>query len=283
MKQPQVEGLRSEIVRNLWTIFVQHRWIEDPYNLFNRFCQTLSFLSDEQQDLIIELTRDYLKIDLSAYNLHITESLLKIQPELFDDVDNIFIMPLLKRKDYGKPKSATAVAYLFRQSSLTTLEIFNGRKLTIVSKPESLPNDINDKSCKILLVDDFIGSGETAESSVNYLINDRGILREKLVIISLVVQEEGYARVVSTGVNIYYSVVRARGISDKYADPPKSKFLQLMTAIEDMLSVDDDYRFGFSNSEALVTMLRTPNNTFPVYWYEPILNNGKQFISPFPR
>lgn len=36
---------------------------------------------------------------------------------------------------------------------------------------------------------------------------------------------------------------------------------------------------GYAESEALVTMIKTPNNTFPFYWYEKNSNS----YAPFPR
>ena len=52
-----------------------------------------------------------------------------------------------------------------------------------------------------------------------------------------------------------------------------------MKNIEEAIQVSDDYKFGYKGSEALVKMIRTPNNTFPIYW----LRNKKNKFAPFPR
>ena len=52
-----------------------------------------------------------------------------------------------------------------------------------------------------------------------------------------------------------------------------------MHEIEDILKVDSKYSFGFNQTEALISLIKTPNNTFPVYWYE---KNGHSH-APFPR
>ena len=75
-------------------------------------------------------------------------------------------------------------------------------------------------------------------------------------------------------------MLRGKGISDKYTLTQKTRALSLMESIEDWLNVADDYRFGFGRSEALVSMLRTPNNTFPVYWLD---KKSLDYKSPFPR
>jgi hypothetical protein len=56
-----------------------------------------------------------------------------------------------------------------------------------------------------------------------------------------------------------------------------------MTSIEELLEVESNMRFGRNQTEALIKMMRTPNNTFPVYWEERKLKNGTFFYAPFPR
>ena len=52
-----------------------------------------------------------------------------------------------------------------------------------------------------------------------------------------------------------------------------------MKRIEHELGVSEEYEFGYGKSEGLVTLIRTPNNTFPVFWYEPSSDN----LAPFVR
>ena len=73
--------------------------------------------------------------------------------------------------------------------------------------------------------------------------------------------------------------MKKKGISDKYSDTELSKKIKLMEHIEKNLDIPDDYLFGYKKSEALVTMIRTPNNTFPVFWY----NKKNEDNAPFPR
>ena len=75
------------------------------------------------------------------------------------------------------------------------------------------------------------------------------------------------------------SVVRQRGISDFYEDEILHENIQLMREIEDKMSIREKYKFGYKKSESLVTMCRTPNNTFPIFWEE----SGNMKIAPFPR
>ena len=81
-------------------------------------------------------------------------------------------------------------------------------------------------------------------------------------------------------VKVYTAVVRKKGISDKYAIGIVEKKKCIMHEIEDILKVDSKYSFGFNQTEALISLIKTPNNTFPVYWYE---NNSIKSKAPFPR
>ena len=68
-------------------------------------------------------------------------------------------------------------------------------------------------------------------------------------------------------------------LKDYYTDEEAEHRLKLMEEIEDKMSVKRNYRLGYGQSEALVTMCRTPNNTFPVFWEE----KGNMKLAPFPR
>jgi hypothetical protein len=50
-------NLTAQHLKLLDDIFVEQDW--DKENLFNRFCVSLQFLSETQQKLIIELTKNF--------------------------------------------------------------------------------------------------------------------------------------------------------------------------------------------------------------------------------
>ena len=55
-----------------------------------------------------------------------------------------------------------------------------------------------------------------------------------------------------------------------------------MLRIEKMIPAGSFFSLGYNDSEALVTLLRTPDNTFPIFWKE-YKKNGKKFEGPFSR
>ena len=60
---------------------------------------------------------------------------------------------------------------------------------------------------------------------------------------------------------------------------PVSNWSGEMKKISKLLHVPKELSLGYLDSESLVAMNKTPNNTFPVYWHE-----GKGHShAPFPR
>ena len=79
-----------------------------------------------------------------------------------------------------------------------------------------------------------------------------------------------------TGVEIYAYYNFRKGISDYYSDDQLVGCLRTMKGIENKLKVSSKFRLGFAQSEALISLIRTPNNTFPVFW------KSKDLPSPAP-
>ena len=85
------------------------------------------------------------------------------------------------------------------------------------------------------------------------------------------------------GVEIYTSVLRNKGITDNYSEQEVQEKKEQMKRISKRFKVKDKNLYlGYKESEGLVSMIKTPNNTFPFYWYEG-KREGKLSLAPFPR
>ena len=85
--------------------------------------------------------------------------------------------------------------------------------------------------------------------------------------------------VCNEGIPVFADIVREKGISDKFESEEAGQKLDEMKKISKLLHVPKKLSLGYLDSESLVAMNKTPNNTFPVYWYE-----GKGHShAPFPR
>jgi hypothetical protein len=73
-----------------------------------------------------------------------------------------------------------------------------------------------------------------------------------------------------------------KGISESTAIENKVAALKIVDRIEKRLRITEKFFRGYGQSEALVKMIRTPNNTFPLYWCDKT-KKGDKWPAPFPR
>jgi hypothetical protein len=286
MAESDEKTLSPEIVQDLQKIFGDQNWsleIEEEKILFNRFCSMLKCLSKEQQWCVLETTRNFLRIEFNDYYYHIKQCLSKIDPKSVDGITHIYIAPMtLGMPDETGGKSSGFLSYMLKNSTAMATTILSDKSLFTIEKLAGLPKNFNSRPRLLFLVDDFIGSGETVSRCIEYL-KENNINLNKVIVLSLVIQNIGFEKIKNMGPKIVYSVFRKKGISDSYETPKKEKMIRIMISIEALLKINPENRFGYRQTEALVKMMRTPNNTFPVFWKDQKLADGSNFYSPFPR
>lgn len=279
-------NISPTLLNNIKNLFVTLNWNigDGEYGdiVFDSFCEVLSCLDNKQQDCILELTKKFLRIDYANYHYHIRRSLANINKQSLHGVERVFVLPLWAKKDFGKPKSSPFVAYTLIGREIRAKDILGTTTVQVLEKKEWLNPILNANNWKLLLVDDFIGTGETAEEALNELLQDTGVDKSKVILLTLVAQRVGYERLLTQGIEVVYSVLRNKGISDEYIDPLRQEYLDIMNSIGKTLKIKSKLRLGYKDSEALVTLNRTPNNTFPVYW-EKLKVNNKLISAPFSR
>lgn len=285
-KKKKNRVLSTQYLLRIQNIFKENNWeIEDTEDskdsLFNRYCERILEISEnKKRDLILELTERYLWVQEDCYIDYLIEAmkrLLQLKPEI-DKKSTIYIMPLIAPKDQGKPKSSYMLVYLFNNVKLRYNKELSKYKFEIISTDEDVKSGLKKNNTFLILSDDFIGSGNTAEKCLLHIMG-LGVEVQKIAIVALVAQKQGIDYLSQYGVCISVSEVRQRGISDYYKGEELEKKIQMMEDIEQKMSVGKEYRFGYKKSEALVTMCRTPNNTFPIFWEE----KGNMKVAPFPR
>lgn len=250
---------------------------------FNRFCERLCTLDAEEQRLVIELTRRFTAIGGTEYPqliLKLMNCLHSQNLPVFSEVEKVFILPLIAPEDRGRTKSSSVVWYHCREELIRYSPLLVDKTVLCcdIEKASWIKNlKINEL---VILVDDFIGSGETAVSAVNWLTDSFGTDPKQIVILSIAALEMGIDHVrQKTGVEVYAYYIFRKGISDYYSDDQRDGCLKTMAGIEDKLKVDSDFRLGYAQSEALISLIRTPNNTFPVFWKK----KDKSSPAPFLR
>ena len=285
-KQKKKRELSTQYLIRISQIFEKNNWLieskEDAKDsLFNRFCERILEINEnKKRDLVLELTERYLWVQEEQYIHYLIDAvkkMMQMKPEI-NEKTKIYIMPLVSPEDEGKTKSSSMLVYLFNSVKLRHDNVLSRYKFEIIDKNENLSLYLENKDAILVLADDYVGTGETAEKCLLHILKMK-VEISQIAIVSLVAQQMGLDYLSKYNVCVSASVVRQRGISDFYEDEILHENIQLMREIEDKMSIREKYKFGYKKSESLVTMCRTPNNTFPIFWEE----SGNMKIAPFPR
>ena len=276
-------SLSAQNLIKIAVIFEKQKWkieekTEGVQSLYNRFCERVLDLGDNKsRELFLELSERYIWIKQEQYlDLFIGElkKLVMCESGLKED-STIYIIPLIAPKDKGKIKSSFNVSYLINDVKIRQDAHLYKFKYKLVVDAKKTFLEMKDDDL-IVFVDDFIGTGNTA---IECLVELEIESYKKIKIITLVTQEEGKELIEAKGVTVYSSLTLGKQMTDYYQEDELKQKLEIMKRIEAKLSVTKDYQMGYKGSESLVTMIRTPNNTFPVFWEE---KNGFE-LAPFPR
>ena len=282
--------LAEKFVIELAAIFNDQNWeieesTNDEYSIFDIFCKRLEDLeTDADRELMIELTRKYLVVGAGEYYKYmfdVFKKFINCNRDVMMDIDTIHIFPV-QDKDYPeKTKSGNMMCYLFQGLLMRRFDVFRNKRVRIIETFDGLVKHKDDIKC-LLVVDDFVGSGDTLLGCVNS-IEEKGIEKEKIKVLTLVLQECGKKVADEYGVEIYTSVLRNKGITDNYSEQEAQEKKEQMKRISKRFKVKDKNLYlGYKESEGLVSMIKTPNNTFPFYWYEG-KREGKLSLAPSPR
>lgn len=256
----------------LKTLFEQQHWDineELEISYFERYVRTLSSLQEDQQDFLIGLTGRFLHLPQTQYLKHLVGLVKKLRADHPDE--NLIFACSLPKEDVGKPKSSTTVLYQFKGSTIHT-QVDLGKYYIVEKFTSEFVQATNLRKSHFVLVDDFIGTGETALGAIDYIHELFPALTDnsKISILSIVAMHQGKQAIENTGTTVYASIICNRGIADNYTGAALTDAKNIMTAIEQTLKgLKPQFHFGYGHSEALVCMERCPNNTFPIYWYTP--------------
>jgi len=276
--------MNIENFQKLYKIFSDKNWhSKKEYNdiVFSNFCKLLSNLTENQQNLIIELTERYEWLSFSEYNATLIKIFKKIPDEEIKPVKTIFLFPIVRKDEEEKTKSGHGILFMLR-GIRPFLENFSHINFKEVEKFEMFESDIKvNENDFIYLLDDFLGSGSTLDSTIEELIK-YSIPLERIRVISIATHIQSIEYLENKNIKYFTEIITKKGISEYYVEESiKSEKINIMNQIEKLIPTKK-YNFGFGKSEALVTLCRTPNNTFPIFWHDHV-KDEESFKAPFPR
>ena len=273
-------------ISKLHALFKEKNWYANDNEdfVFEKLCRLIDNFSDEQKELFFELTEDFLWLSGAEYD----GSFNAIFNYMLNQIDlknctTIYLIPVLKAKDRGTAKSSSHCVYAVRNLLLMNRGFAKFEKVIVEDYEwlEDHPFTADGREC-IFLIDDFVGTGNTFDECWLSLLSNTSIAQTYTALVSLILQEEGYKFISSKfGIDIFYNEIRQKGITNRYKGQELIEKKRIMKEIEAHIK-PGKYSFGYKESEALVTMSRTPNNTFPVFWKKSIIKRV-EYEPPFPR
>ncbi|WP_294274604.1 hypothetical protein [uncultured Chryseobacterium sp.] len=147
---------------------------------------------------------------------------------------------------------------------------------------------------EIILIDDFVGSGDTIKKKSKYLIKklqERNIKNFKIRVVAFAAMEFAKPKIDRLNLEFYSYLWLKKGITELItSDYNRRKATLTMTSLENKLGEDyknqklSNLRFGYKQSESLYTFefYNIPNNVFPIFWW-PKLNNNQHCKTLFTR
>lgn len=146
----------------LENLFHLKQWVIDTDNelsTFERYIETLSKLTQDQQDFILKLSERFLHISTEQY----VQELIPTIERLRKDYPSCLLLfaQCLPESEIGHLKSSAAVLYQFRGNSIKT-SIDLGKHTVCASDIKDYLGNLEKVQFKVVLVDDYLGSGKTA-------------------------------------------------------------------------------------------------------------------------
>lgn len=277
-----------ELMGELYTIWSEKKW-EFPTpkherETFENLCALLDRLTPEQQQLALKLTKAYSKYSFTDYQRLIIDALSKISSDHTENIEQVILAPLVDKGDNSlrRSKSGHTLPYVAEHIAIAAGSQFANKKIIALSGTDTIESKLNRSSPSLLIfLDDFVGSGDTAKAVVRNWQN-KVFKDDKIIVVCLVAMEHAIKDLSTYRIEVLCAETINKGISENPEITDKTTAYQLIDSIEATLDIAEDELRGYKKSEALISLIRTPDNTFPIYWCTK-QKSGSSWPAPFPR
>lgn len=274
-------------------LFKRKKWeIEEKKSiresLYHKYLDRYYRLNDDCKDLFLELSDRFLRIKADEVYPIFRDTYNKIPNDFLDEFDNIHILPLIKpyieltkpAKKVVKPKVKSGEKIKMFLELSEYRELKHSQKISLPDDFDCLCSTFNKTTDLLILIDDFIGTGKTANDILDVIFENNLFNSGNTIILTLVAQEIGANKIYEENqVLSFFEHLKDRAISDFYVgddiEVNKAKVLEMEKSIQ----CPKRWSLGYKKTEALVSIMnKSPNNTLPVFWYET-----DTMIAPFKR
>lgn len=281
--------MELDLIFRLNKLFSEKGWHSKDSNIaiFESLCTLMKHLnSRDEQELLIELIERYTWITYSEYqSILVNLSKKIIDSGIFSNINKVILFPMMNPEDEARTKSGHVLAYnlepILKDKLLRMQTSFIYR---IESYDEILKDDFKiNADTLFFIVDDYIGSGSTLENTIKYILQNKNINKQQINVFSISAQELSLKYLKENGITFYIDTILKKGITDYYSEEEFEEKSQTMLNIEKRIYKLKEYSFGYKQTEALVTLAKTPNNTFPIFWKHYKTNSGIKLEPTFIR
>ncbi|MCH3885448.1 phosphoribosyltransferase-like protein [Tenacibaculum aquimarinum] len=255
---------------------------ENYLEVFNSFGRLTEFLSEDEENykLLIELLNRFHWISLNDYYNSCRKLLIEFSKNLGHRIFNIYTFPIIKKRHEGTVKSGLFITYMIK-AIIPTIPKLEKLKFEDIITYDDLKNKRFTKSDEILLVDDFIGTGNTFDSCINEIQTINKDILSKVSVFTVAIKKDTLEQI-RKKFTIYSNYEVLKGITDYSTGADIVSKKEIMKNIEQKLFLNiKNYSLGYNESESLITLLRTPDTTFPLFWHE--YKGRIKLKPPFPR
>ena len=241
---------------------------------------------DELQELIIDLISRFEYLPQNKYTMLLDDLALGIvtEPGLNDTNTQLVAMA----PDSNADSSQEVLYYMkvkLQQLGWLNHKLVNRYDASIRTYKKS------PKHKNILLLDEFVGSGNTVLNRVTRIKSqfaEKNIFDYSIRVRVLVATRAGLSLIKQSGVDISSEIIIDKGISDNYPNSDVNNKLSLMIELESLLLSYFKDRplpsLGYGKTESLYCRDNgnTPNSVFPIFWW-PFYENGEKRIPMLHR
>ncbi len=274
--------IELELVLKLNKLFEIKQWnkIENYEYVYESLCSLSQEIMDDEDGykLFLDLVERYNWMSYNDYSKKIIELLKSILIDSKITISKIYTFPILKPEDKNKNKSGNSISYMIKCNK-PYLKDAKKIQLLQLNTFEEINSLILKDNEYLLLVDDYIGSGETLFACIREIESINKDIIDKLIIATIAIQNDTILKL--NNYKLFYNIIVKKGISENYHSPIKEQHINTMINLEKRLISGRNFSLGYEQSEGLVTMLRTPDNTFPIFWHE--YKKNIKLHPPFPR
>ena len=277
----QLFVLEEFFERKGWTKFTGHK------HALNRIGDLMSTLNEEECFLISQILDRFLWAPNEEYNTLFLRALNRIPPSKFIGIKNLVFVPIFKKTDEGKIKSSLGVAYLSKAGFIKYYSRYEELNIIPLKNHRDLQKNIDNGNFSlddslIVYCDDFIGTGKTVIDCLDWVISECSLEIENITILGLAGMSSGLNKILEINQACYFGETVQRAITDSFNDAEIPKYIKVMLDMGLDIDCKSHYSLGFKKSEAAVSMIRTPNNTFPIFWNS--FKRKEPYCKPiFPR